>query len=281
MTIECVPNFSEGRDPLIVNAIAQSVRDTNGATLLDTTSDADHNRTVLTFAGEPHAVIDAALNAARIAVAKINLTHHTGVHPRLGALDVLPFVPLTGAMLADCAAYAHEAGERIWRELHVPVYFYEAAARRPECARLENVRRLAPAGLPPDIGDAPHPTAGYCVVGARKFLIAWNINLDSGDLPAAKAIAREIRESNGGLPAVKALGLALPLRHQVQVSINLVDFERTPLHVVFDAVATRCHARGVPIAGSELIGMLPQAALDASSGFDLHWLNFRPELVLA
>jgi glutamate formiminotransferase/glutamate formiminotransferase/formiminotetrahydrofolate cyclodeaminase len=281
VTIECVPNFSEGRDLAAVSVIAQSVKATPGAILLDSTSDWDHNRTVLTFAGEPRAVGQAAFAAVRTAVARIDLSRHQGVHPRLGAADVVPFVPVERVTLDDCAALARETGERIWSELRVPVYLYEAAARRPECTRLENIRRHAAAGdLAPDIGDRPHPTAGCCVVGARRFLVAWNIILAGSDLAAAKAIAHEIRESNGGLPAVKALGLALPSQSKVQVSINLVDFERTPLHVVFNEVLQRCMERGIRIEGSELIGMIPQAALAATAGHDLRWLNMKPELVL-
>lgn len=280
MTIECVPNFSEGRDRAVVKAIEQSVRRVPGTLLLDSTSDVDHNRTVLTFAGEPEAVAEAALAAVAEAVARIDLTGHTGVHPRLGAADVVPFVPVEGVALSDCAALACETGERIWGELRVPVYLYEAAARRPECERLENVRRKAMAGLTPDIGDTLHPTAGCCVVGARGFLIAWNIILDTDDIGAARLIASEVRESSGGLPAVKALGLALPSRRKVQVSINLTDFRRTPLHVVFDAVVSRARERRIRVEGSELIGMIPQAALYGTAGHDLRWLNMSPELVL-
>jgi len=281
LTIGCVPNFSEGRDRAVVAAIGQSVEHVPGVLLLDSTSDADHNRSVLTFAGEPQAVADAALAAVAEAVARIDLTKHKGVHPRLGAADVVPFVPVERTTLEDCAALARETGERIWERLRVPVYLYEAAARRPECARLENVRKGAAAGvLAPDIGDEKHPTAGCCVVGARGPLVAWNIILDSEDVAAARVIAGEIRESSGGLPAVKALGLPLPSRSRVQVSINLTDYRQTPLHVVFDAVAWRCRERGIRILGSELIGLIPQAALYATAGHDLRWLNLRAELVL-
>jgi glutamate formiminotransferase len=281
LTIECVPNFSEGRDRTAVSAIEQAVSNVAGALLLDSTSDVDHNRTVLTFVGEPKAVAAAALAAVGTAVERIDLSKHQGVHPRLGAADVVPFVPVEGATLEDCAVLARETGERIWSELLVPVYLYEAAARRPECARLENVRKGAAAGvLAPDIGDARHPTAGYCVVGARGFLVAWNVILDTEDLGVARVIAREIRESGGGLRAVKALGLPLPSRSKVQVSINLTDFQRTPLHVVFDAVVARSGERGIRVLGSELIGMIPQAALYATAGHDMRWLNMRPELVL-
>jgi len=280
LIVESVPNFSEGRDPLIVASIARAVSAAPGVTLLDTTSDQDHNRSVLTFAGAPRAVADAAFLGVREAVAKIDLSRHAGVHPRLGAADVIPLVPVEGTTIEDCATLARTLAARIWEELGVPVYLYEAAALRPECRRLENVRKLAPAGLAPDFGTGRHPTAGASVVGARKFLIAWNINLRTTDLAAAREIARSIRESSGGLPAVKSIGLPLESRGQVQVSINLVDFERTPLYEVFDAVKSKCDARGIEIAGSELIGMIPGAALRSSHGHDLQWENMRPELVL-
>ena len=280
MIVECVPNFSEGRDPLIVNGIARAIAETPHVRLLDRTSDPDHNRSVFTFAGDPQGVMNAAFEAVRVAVAEIDITRHSGVHPRVGAADVVPFVPVDAVSLLNCATLARAVGHRIWNELSVPVYLYEAAAVRPECRRLENIRRLAPEGLLPDIGEGRHATAGACVVGARKFLIAWNINLRSTDLDAARAIARAIRESGGGLRAVKALGLRLESRGEVQVSMNLVDFEITPLHLVFDAVAEECRRRGIEIAGSELIGMIPAAALEASRGHDLRWLNLRPGLVL-
>lgn len=280
LIIECVPNFSEGRDLTVVKSIAAAVAYVPGIRLLDTTADHDHNRAVLTIAGKPDAVVEGAFAAVRAAIAKIDLTKHAGVHPRIGAADVVPLVPIEGITLEECAALAAGLGERIWNQLHLPVYLYEAAARRPECRRLENVRRLAPTGFPPDFGAGRHPTAGAAVVGARKFLIAWNINLRTTDVAFAREIARSIRESSGGLPAVKSIGLPLESRGQAQVSINLVDFERTPLYVVFDAVKKLCDERGVAIAGSELIGMIPAAALRSSEGHDLHWENFRPELVL-
>ncbi len=280
LIVECVPNFSEGRERPVIAALEQSVRDVPGVRLLNSTSDADHNRSVLTFAGDPASVAKAAFSAVATAVAKIDLAKHEGVHPRVGAADVVPFVPVSGITLEECAALAHATGDRIWNELHVPVFFYEAAAKRPECARLENIRRRANSDLSPDIGQGRHPTAGCCVVGARNFLIAWNIILKSNDLAAAKSIANEIRESNGGLPAVKALGLELASQRKVQVSMNLVDFRRTPLHVVFDAVRDAAGKRGVEIEGSELIGLIPQAALDASKNHDLHWINMRPDLIL-
>lgn len=280
MIVECVPNVSEGRDPVIVSRIARAAGETPGVYLLDVTSDADHHRSVVTFAGSPEAVGDAAVDLVAEAIGAINLSRHVGVHPRLGAADVVPFVPVSGVSMAECAELAHRVGRRIWRDLGVPVYFYGEAALRPECVRLEEVRRLAPNGLAPDAGDVPHPTAGVCVVGARKFLVAWNINLRSSDLAFARELAGEVRESSGGYAAVKAIGLPLESRDQVQVSINLVDFEQTPLAIVFEHVAQRCAQRGVEIAGSELIGMIPEAALSGSAGCDLKWENLRPELVL-
>lgn len=280
MIVECVPNFSEGRDPVIVSAIARAVSSVPGVLLLDTTSDQDHNRSVLTFAGGPQAVAEATVVAVGAAVEKIDLRRHAGVHPRIGAADVIPFVPVHNMNLHQCKIIAHAVGRRIWRELGVPVYFYEAAALRPECRRLENVRKLAPAGLAPDLGEGRHPSAGASVVGARKFLVAWNINLRTSNTTAAKEIARTIRESSGGLPAVKSIGLPLESRGKSQVSINLVDFEQTPLYVIFDSVRRLCEARKIEIAGSELIGMIPAAALEGSRGHDLHWENLRPELIL-
>jgi glutamate formiminotransferase len=280
LIIESVPNFSEGRDPALVAGIGQAVSAVAGAYLLDTTSDQDHNRSVLTFAGEPRAVADAAFAAVAAAVERIDISHHAGVHPRIGAADVVPLVPVDGVTLPECAELARKLGRRVWEELGVPVFFYEAAALREECRRLENVRRLAPAGYAPDFGEGRHPTAGACVVGARKFLIAWNINLRTTDVSVAKEIAKAIRESSGGLKAVKSIGLPLESRGEVQVSINLVDFEQTPLWVVFEAVRERCEKKGVEIAGSELIGMIPEAALRSSEGHDLAWMNFREDLVL-
>lgn len=280
MIVECAPNFSEGRDPKIVAAIAQAVAGVEDAWLLDTTSDPDHNRSVLTFAGNPQSVAKAAFATARAAVERIDLTKHAGVHPRLGAADVIPIAPVCGVSLDHCAELARGLGWRLWDELRIPVFLYEVAALTDERRRLENVRRLARAGARPDIGEGRHPTAGAAVVGAREFLVAWNINLRTPDLSFGRKVAREIRESSGGFSCVKALGLSLESRRETQVSINLTDFRRTPLHVIFDAVAERCLAAGIEIAGSELIGMIPEDALEASRGHDLRWLNLRPELVL-
>ena len=276
--MECVPNFSEGRDHNIIEGVVRAIGAAGGA-ILDRTADGDHNRCVVTFAGSPEAIAEAALAGVAEAVAKIDLTRHVGVHPRVGAADVVPFVPVTGVTLEECARIAEHVGKRIWRELRVPVFLYEAAARSPGRVRLENIR-LGADGMQPDFGEKPHPTAGVTIVGARKFLIAWNINLATNRLEAARQIARKIRFSSGGLPCVKALGLSLASRNQVQVSMNLIDFEQTPLHVVFDAVAAEARERGIAIAGSELIGLIPAKALQLSAGHDLQWENFRADMIL-
>lgn len=278
--VECVPNFSEGRDTAVVARIAEAVASVPGAAVLDQTSDSDHNRSVITFAGAPDAVAEAAFRAIRRAVELIDLSRHGGVHPRIGAADVVPLVPVAGVTLEFCAQLATQLGERVWRELHVPVYLYEAAARRPERRNLANIRRGRFETLReavrhdpermPDFGEAAlHPTAGACVIGARKFLIAFNINLDTEDVEIARRIARKIRASSSGLLAVKALGLLLGSRGQAQVSINLTNFEVTPLCAVVDAVRAEAESCGVRIANTELIGLIPRKALETAGGCDL------------
>jgi len=279
--IECVPNFSEGRDQACVDALESAIASVAGSFVLHRTSDPDHNRSVITFAGSPQPVIESALRAAAVAAERIDLTRQAGVHPRLGAMDVLPFVPLTGASLEDCVSVAHEAGRRLWDELRIPVYFYEAAALRPEHVRLENVRRAESEVKRPDIGGpALHPTAGAVIVGARKFLIAFNVNLRTTDLSVAKSIARQIRTSSGGLPAVKALGLPLASRGRVQVSMNLTDFEQTPPKVVFAEIARLAANAGVAIEESELIGLIPEKALEGSSPEELMIRDFDRQRIL-
>jgi glutamate formiminotransferase len=289
--VECVPNFSEGRDARTVDKIAEAIAAEAGVGVLSRTMDADHNRSVITFAGPPGAVLAAALRGVSKAVECIDLTRHTGVHPRLGAADVVPFVPVSGISLDECTCLAHDAGAQIWRRLRVPVYFYEAAARVPGRERLENVRRggfealrEAAVGDPsrrPDLGGPElHPTAGACIVGARKFLLAVNVNLATDRTEAAKDIARVIRESSGGMRHVKALGLRLESRRQAQVSMNLTDFEQTPLYTVIAAVREEAGKRGVAVAGTEIIGLLPQAAMEAPAGFDFQFENFTRDSVL-
>ena len=273
--IECVPNFSEGRDPSQVDALEEAIKLTRGVLLLDRTSDWDHHRSVITFAGRPEAVLEAAVRVTAEAARLIDLNQHRGIHPRVGAIDVLPFVPLRGSSLEACVELAHRAGARIQPELGLPVYFYGAAALRPERRALENVRRggfeglleatLADSAKAPDLGGpALHGTAGAVLIGARKILIAFNINLRSNDLELARSIARLIRASNGGFPAVKALGLALMSRNRVQVSMNLTDYEETPLHRVYAEVARLAADAGVVIEETEIIGLLPRAAYEGA-----------------
>src|SRR5438477_8262326 len=241
--IECVPNFSEGRDAAKIDAIVQAVLSVPEVVLLDRESDADHHRSVLTFAGPPGPVSSAAFRAVESAVALIDLTRHQGAHPRIGAADVVPFIPIEGVSLEECIQLAERLGLEIWDKLRVPVYLYEAAAKRPERVNLENIRRGqfealvkemgADPARAPDCGDPVcHPTAGATVVGARKFLIAYNINLGTADVGVAKRIAKTIRYSSGGFRYVKSMGVTLASRNLAQVSINLTDFEQTPMHLV-------------------------------------------------
>jgi glutamate formiminotransferase len=259
--------------------------------VLHRTSDPDHNRSVITFAGLSGSVVESAVRATAQAAALIDLNHQQGVHPRLGALDVLPFVPLNGASLHKCVDLAHETGRRVWEELGIPVYFYEAAALRPDRVRLEDVRRgefegtreaaLLHDARRPDVGGpALHPTAGAVIVGARKFLIAYNINLRTQDVNIAKGIAKEIRSSSGGLPAVKALGLSLASRGLVQVSMNLTDFEQTPVHVVYLEVARLAAQRGVEVEESELIGLMPRKAVEMAAAGMLKLAQFDSDRVI-
>ena len=273
--IECVPNFSEGRSAETIQAIAEAIRSVEGVGLLDQSADADHHRSVFTFAGEPEAVGKAVLRAAAVAVERIDLRSHRGVHPRLGAIDVVPLVPLGSTTQQECLTLAQQTAERLWSELALPCYLYGAAARREDRRRLENVRRggferlrdALPADVSrrPDIGGpALHPAAGACAVGVRKFLIAYNVSLATEDLSIARQIAKHVRESSGGLAAVKALGLVLEGRNRTQVSMNLTDFEKTRPHKVLEAIRTEARRLGVAVAGTELIGLIPRKALEAS-----------------
>ncbi len=286
-----MPNFSEGRNPGCIDSIVSAIASVQGVRVLDRTSDWDHHRTVITFAGRRDVIVEAAVRAAAQAAISIDLTRHRGIHPRLGALDVLPFVPLGSSTLEDCVALAHLAGKRIARELEIPVYFYGAAAMRPDRIALENVRRGQFEGLiaavPADLAKAPdlggpslHPTAGAVIIGARKILIAYNINLKTTDLEIAKQIARSIRTSSGGFPYVKALGLPLVSRNLVQVSMNLTDFEQTPLHVVYDEVSRLAAAQGIEIAESELIGLLPKSAMESAFAHFVKLSNFSSRSVI-
>jgi glutamate formiminotransferase / formiminotetrahydrofolate cyclodeaminase len=288
--IECVPNFSEGRDLAKIDALVAALRSVEGVYVLDRESDADHNRCVITLAGEPEPVAEAALRGVGKALELIDLTKHSGAHPRMGATDVVPFIPVDGVTIEDCVALAKKVGQEIWKRYKIPVYFYEAAAMRPERTNLENIRKGQFEGLreeltknperAPDVGEPRvHPTAGATVVGARKFLIAYNINLNTPDVGIAKQIAKNIRFSNGGLRYVKAMGVDLKARHLAQVSINMTDYEQTPLHRVFEMVRSEAIRYGVTIAGSEIVGLVPKRAIEMTADFYLQFENFSPAQV--
>jgi glutamate formiminotransferase len=265
--IECVPNFSEGRDTAKIRAIVDAIASA-GVLLLGYESDVDHNRSVVTFAGAPDVVMEGAIRGVGKAAELIDLTHHEGVHPRVGAADVIPFVPLDGASMDDCARIAHRAGEEIWSRSGVPVYFYEAAARLHNRKRLENVRRRGFDGSPPDIGAiTSHPAAGASVVGAREILIAYNINLETTDANVARTVARKIRESSGGFRFVKAMGLFLPSRGCSQVSMNLTNYLETPLDRVYDTVVEEAARLGTCVRSSQLVGFIPRRAYEMYPDF--------------
>jgi glutamate formiminotransferase/glutamate formiminotransferase/formiminotetrahydrofolate cyclodeaminase len=291
MLVECVPNFSEGRKGETVERIARAVAAVPGATVLNRHLDIDHNRSVITFVAAPAHVVDAALRAVATAAELIDLREHGGEHPRIGATDVLPFIPVSGVTMNECIALAHEAGRRIWDELKIPVYFYERAALRSDRVRLEHVRgkgferlRAEIATNPdraPDVGELKlHPSAGAIAVGARPFLIAFNINLRTPDITIARRIARAVRERDGGLPFLKALGFELQSRGLVQVSMNLIDYEQTTIAQAFDAVHREATRLGVEIAGAEIVGLLPRAALDRGAAYFPLLEDFREDLVL-
>jgi glutamate formiminotransferase len=273
--LECVPNFSEGHDADVVRAIVQTIQGVTGALALGWESDSDHNRSVVTFAGAADAVVEAAVRGAGKAAELIDLTKHRGEHPRVGAADVIPFIPLEGSSMDDAVASAHRAGAEIWRRFGVPVYFYEAAARLPERKRLEKVRRKGFDGLPPDIGTiASHPSAGASMLGARGFLIAYNVDLKTPDPEVARTIARLIRESSGGFRYVKAMGLYLPSRNCAQVSMNLVNYVETPLDDLFRAIEVEAAKLGTRVASGELIGFIPRRAFEMAPEFFRRAANF-------
>jgi glutamate formiminotransferase / formiminotetrahydrofolate cyclodeaminase len=288
--VECVPNFSEGRRPEVVDAIRSAIAAVPGVAVLDVSSDASHNRTVVTFVAPVETVVDAAYAGVATAAGLIDLTVHTGEHPRIGATDVCPFVPLAGTTMDDCVALARELGRRVGDGLGIPVFLYERAASRPDRVNLADVRRGefeaareqigTDPGRVPDFGpNAIHPTAGATVVGARPFLVAYNVYLGGVEnLAVAKDVAKAVRESSGGLPAVKALGLEVD--GQAQVSMNLVDTERTPLAVVYDEVRAQAEARGVSPTRSELVGLVPEKVLFDTAVHHVRLDGFTPSLVL-
>jgi glutamate formiminotransferase / 5-formyltetrahydrofolate cyclo-ligase len=288
--VECVPNYSEGRRPGVVDAIVAPFRARSGVHLLDHRADPDHNRLVVSLVGEPGPLQEALLESARAAIRDIDMAAHRGEHPRVGAVDVIPFIPVRGIDMEECVALARGFAAHYARETGVPVYLYESAALRPERRKLEDVRRgqfealLLEAERPeraPDIGGPGiHPRAGATVIGARPFLVAFNVNLRSADLDAARAIARRIRASGGGLPGVKAVGIDLAERGMVQVSINVTDHHAVPLHVVFEAVRAEAAARGIEVAESEIYGLVPADALVAAAAHGLKMAGFDQSQVL-
>jgi len=286
--VECVPNFSEGRDKAKVDAILEAMR-MDGVYLLDREMDADHNRCVITLVGDPVNVAEAAIRGVGKAVELIDLTKHTGAHPRLGAADVIPFIPIEGITLEDCVAIARRVGEEIWKRHQVPVYLYEAAAQRPERQNLENIRRGQFEGIReevktnpdrrPDFGKAAlHPTAGATVVGARKFLVAYNVYLNTPDVEIAKKIGKAVRFSNGGLRYVKGMGVSV--RGLAQVSMNLTDTDQTPIARVFEYVKRESARYGVLPLSSEIVGLIPKKALEDAAEWFLQIENFDSSLIL-
>jgi glutamate formiminotransferase len=286
--VECVPNFSEGRDKSKVDAIVEAMK-LDGVYLLDREMDADHNRCVITLVGERDAIQEAAIRGVGKAAELIDLNQHRGAHPRLGAADVVPFIPIEGVSVEDCVAMARHVGAEIWKRYQIPVYLYEAAAASPERQNLENIRRGQFEGIrdeiatniarKPDFGDSRlHATAGACVVGARKFLIAYNIFLNTPDVDVAKKVAKAVRFSSGGLRFVKAAGFLV--RGQAQVSMNLTDFEQTPIYRVFEMVRAEAARYGVVPVSSEIIGLIPKKALEQAAEWFLQVEKFDSSLIL-
>ncbi|MCC7012285.1 MAG: glutamate formimidoyltransferase [Planctomycetes bacterium] len=286
--VECVPNFSEGRRPEVLAPILDSIRGVPGVKLIDHSMDASHNRAVVTFVGQGPACAEAAFRGIAKARELIDLNHHQGEHPRIGATDVVPFIPLEGSSMAECVALAHALGARVGRELAIPVYFYESAARLPARKNLPDVRNIgfeklrdAVASDParkPDEGptNALHPTAGATVIGARFFLIAFNVNLESTDLALAKEIAKKIREKDGGLPGIKAMGFFLDDLKCAQVSMNVCNYTATGLERVYREIETLARARGVEIRESELVGLAPRDSMPSGTAQRVKLRGFDP-----
>src|SRR3954469_3048260 len=288
--VECVPNFSEGRRPEIVAKIRDAIASVEGIAVLDVSSDASHNRTVITFVAPIEKAVDAALEGMRTASNLIDLTKHSGEHPRMGATDVVPFIPLEGTTMEDCIVLARALGERVGKELGIPVFLYERAATRPDRENLADVRRGEFEGLRDEIGKNPnrvpdfgpnkiHATAGATAIGARPFLVAYNVYLgDKSNVQVAKDVAKAVRGSSGGLRYVKGLGLEAD--GQAQVSMNLVDPEKTPLYRAFDMVKMEAEARGVSPTWSEIVGLVPEKALFDTAARHVRLRDFKPEMVL-
>ncbi len=287
--VECIPNISEGRRLDVVEEIVNEVRQVPGVILLDYSSNPDHNRTVVSFIGEPEPVLEAAWRLVSKAAVKINLNNHQGEHPRMGATDVVPFVPVRGILMEECVQLARTLGERVGQELGIPVYLYEKAATRPERRNLAEVRRGQYEGIKesidqperlPDFGPAAMGPAGAIAIGARLPLVAFNINLATTNMGVAKAIAKAIRGSSGGFVNIKALGVELSEQGMVQISMNMVDTENTPLYRAFDFVKTEAARYGVSVVGSEIVGLVPLAAMLDAAKYYLSLHEFSPDLIL-
>lgn len=288
--VECIPNFSEGRNPAVIAQIIKSITDIPDTILLDQESDPDHNRSVITFAGSPEAVFEAAFQAIKKAQELIDLDVHRGEHPRMGATDVCPFVPLKGVTVEECIEWAKKLGERVGSELQIPVYLYEKTATRKERENLADVRKGEYEGIKveietnpdrtPDYGPSRLGKAGAVAIGVRAPLIAFNVNLDTNDLSIAKKIAKKIRFKDGGFPYVKALGFTLEDKGIVQVSMNLTNYKETNVHVVFDAIEKEAKKYGVKVLESELIGLIPEASLISAAKHYLKITDFKTSQIL-
>jgi len=289
--VECVPNFSEGKDPGVIKLIADAITSVKGISLLGIDADSDHNRTVVTFVGDPQAILEASFRAVEKAAELIDIRKHSGVHPRIGATDVVPFVPLVGVTMDDCVELSRRLGRMVGEELGIPVFLYAESARLPGKRRLADIRRGGYEKLVKEIGKTPiktpdygpckvHPTAGAVAVGARKILVAFNVYLDTKDVRVAREIAKSIRESDGGLPSVQALGLYLPEKGAVQVSMNLLDFERTSIHAVMERVKEEASRLGVEVLSSEIVGLVPLRAVVETVAFYLRAPGLKTHKIL-
>ena len=291
--IECVPNFSEGKRPEVIDQIITAITSVKGVKFLDKESDASHNRSVITFIGPAESVGQAAFKAVEKASQLIDMTKHKGEHPRIGATDVVPFIPLRGATMDDCIQLARDVGRQVGEQLKIPVYLYENAATRPECRNLADVRKGQFEGLCEELGKNParnpdfgpnkiHPTAGATVIGAREILIAYNVNLDTDYIDVAKRIAKKIRQSSGGMPFVKALGILIDKHNRqiAQVTMNLTNYKVTPVKKVFDVIKELALSENIRVLESELIGLAPQDAFEDTSPEELLITDFSPQQII-
>jgi glutamate formiminotransferase len=289
--VECIPNYSEGRRAEILDQIIAAIQSVPTTVLLDRESDPDHNRSVVTFVAEADRVVEAAIRGSKQAAELIDLNKHKGEHPRMGATDVIPFVPVSSVTMEECVGLARECGQRLWQEVGIPVYLYEKAATRPERENLAAIRKGQFEGIREEIQQNPdrrpdfgeqrvHPTAGITAVGARPPLIAYNVNLGTSNIEVANKIARAVRHQNGGLRYVKALGFELKDRGIVQVSMNMVNYQGTPLFRAFELIKREAERFGVPVLGSEIVGLVPQEALNQVADFYLQLEGFNQNQVL-